>query len=133
VSSADQLAHPLTPTRPMGWAGAAFQPTMPWTVSCTNLISAAVTLAKGESSPRLSSLSISAIAILGNLALLGPSSGYGGLGSGAGRIMALNVSVGVSIAAALAEQHHTAMASIYSVLVAKMLERRGLIVGCLVR
>ena len=69
----------------------------------------------------------------GNLAVLGPSSGYGGLGSGARRIMALNVSVGVSIAAALAEQHHTAMASIYSVLVAKMLERRGLIVGCLVR
>ena len=70
---------------------------------------------------------------LGNLAVLGPSSGYGGLGSGAGQIMALNVSVGVSIAAALAEQHHTAMASIYPVLVAKMLERRGLIVGCLVR
>lgn len=70
---------------------------------------------------------------LGNLALLGPSSGYGGLGLGAGRIMALNVSVGVSIAAALAEHHHTAMASIYPVLVAKMLERRGLIVGCLVR
>jgi hypothetical protein len=51
---------------------------------------------------------------IGNLAVLGPSSGYGGLGEGAGRIIELNVSVGqgLAIASALALRHHTALAAV---------------------
>jgi hypothetical protein len=51
---------------------------------------------------------------LTNLAVLGPSSGYGGLGEGAGRIIELNVSVGqgLAIAAALALRHHSSLASV---------------------
>lgn len=49
-----------------------------------------------------------------NLAVLGPSSGFGGLGEGAGRIIELNVSVGqgVAIASALALHDHSALAAI---------------------
>ena len=51
---------------------------------------------------------------ISNLAVLGPSSGYGGLGEGAGRIIELNVSVGqgLAIASALALQQHRALAAI---------------------
>ena len=51
---------------------------------------------------------------IANLAVLGPSSGFGGLGEGAGRIIELNVSVGqgVAIASALALHDHTALAAI---------------------
>jgi hypothetical protein len=49
-----------------------------------------------------------------NLAVLGPSSGFGGLGEGAGRIIELNVSVGqgLAIASALALHDHAALAAI---------------------
>lgn len=49
-----------------------------------------------------------------NLAVLGPSSGYGGLGEGAGRIIELNVSVGqgLAIASALALRQHSPLASV---------------------
>jgi hypothetical protein len=51
---------------------------------------------------------------ISNLAVLGPSSGYGGLGEGAGRIIELNVSVGqgLAIASGLALRHHTALAAV---------------------
>ena len=68
---------------------------------------------------------------IGNLAVLGPSAGYGGLGEGVGRIVELNVSVGagVAIAAALASRHQVPLDKIDPVLVARTLEHRGLIVG----
>ena len=49
-----------------------------------------------------------------NLAVLGPSSGFGGLGEGAGRIIELNVSVGqgLAIASALALHDHAALGAI---------------------
>jgi hypothetical protein len=51
---------------------------------------------------------------LANLAILGPSSGYGGLGEGAGRIIELNVSVGqgLAIASALAVKQHSSLADV---------------------
>jgi hypothetical protein len=51
---------------------------------------------------------------ISNLAVLGPSSGYGGLGEGAGRIIELNVSVGqgLAIASALALHQRSALAAI---------------------
>jgi hypothetical protein len=51
---------------------------------------------------------------VGNLAVLGPSAGYGGLGEGAGRIIELNISVGegVAIATALAIQRHEPLSAI---------------------
>jgi hypothetical protein len=52
--------------------------------------------------------------VVGNLAVLGPSAGYGGLGEGAGRIIELNISVGqgLAIAAALATKRHESLAVI---------------------
>jgi hypothetical protein len=51
---------------------------------------------------------------IGNLAVLGPSSGWGGLGEGAGRIIELNVSVGqgVATAAALAVRRQQPLSTI---------------------
>lgn len=50
----------------------------------------------------------------GNLAVLGPSSGFGGLGEGAGRIIELNVSVGqgLAIASALALRDGVPLAAV---------------------
>lgn len=49
-----------------------------------------------------------------NLAVLGPSSGYGGLGAGAGRIIELNISVGqgLAIASALALEQGLPLAAV---------------------
>ena len=51
---------------------------------------------------------------LDNLAVLGPASGYGGLGEGAGRIIELNISVGegLAIASALALRQGTSLAAV---------------------
>ena len=68
---------------------------------------------------------------LDNLAVLGPSSGYGGLGEGAGRIIELNVSVGqgLAIAAALALNHHIALAAVNPQAVAALMPANGLPYG----
>lgn len=49
-----------------------------------------------------------------NLAVLGPASGYGGLGEGAGRIIELNISAGqgVAIAGALSLLRHSSLAAL---------------------
>ena len=51
---------------------------------------------------------------LNNLAVLGPASGYGGLGEGAGRIIELNISVGegLAIASALALRQQIPLAAV---------------------
>jgi hypothetical protein len=62
---------------------------------------------------------------LTNLAVLGPASGYGGPGEGAGRIMELNISVGqgLATAAALAVASHTSLAAIDPQRVARLTPR----------
>lgn len=61
-----------------------------------------------------------------NLAVLGPSSGYGGLGEGAGRIIELNISVGqgVAIAASLALARDQPLAAVDPVEVARLTPAR---------
>lgn len=51
---------------------------------------------------------------ISNLAVLGPASGFAGLGAGAGRIIELNVSVGqgLAIASTLALQHRISLAAV---------------------
>ena len=58
---------------------------------------------------------------INNLAVLGPSGGFAGLGAGAGRIIELNVSVGqgLAIASALALQHRIPLAAVDPQLVAQ--------------
>ena len=136
VRSADQLAHPVTAltTRLMGWGGVPanqalgsftykldFRGGYPGLERSQPQADPTFNFGYRHTLPRE----------VGNLAVLGPSAGYGGLGEGVGRIVELNVSVGagVAIAAALADNQHSRMAQVDPVMVAQLLERRGLIVG----
>jgi hypothetical protein len=58
-----------------------------------------------------------------NLAVLGPASGFGGPGAGAGRIIELNISVGqgLAIASTLALQRRTTLAAVDPVAVAELM------------
>lgn len=60
---------------------------------------------------------------VGNLAVLGPSAGWGGLGEGAGRIIELNISVGqgVAMAAALAIHRRQPLSTVDSREVAQLM------------
>ncbi len=136
VRSADQLAHPVTPltAKLMGWGGVPadqalgsftykldFRGGYPGLERRRPQADPTFNFGYRHTLPRE----------IGNLAVLGPSAGYGGLGEGVGRIVELNISVGVgvAIAAALAERQHSTLAQVDPVMVAQLLERRGLIVG----
>ncbi len=66
-----------------------------------------------------------------NLAVLGPSAGFGGLGEGAGRIIELNISTGegLAIAAALALRERVALADVDPTAVPPLLPRATLVYG----
>lgn len=136
VRSADQLAHPVTPlsAKWMGWGGV---PSNQALGSFTYKLDFRGGYSGAEKNPPKEAPTFNfgyrhtLPREIGNLAVLGPSAGYGGLGEGVGRIVELNVSVGagVAIAAALAERNHTPMAQLDPIRVAQLLERRGFIVG----
>ena len=136
VRNADQLAHPVTPltAKWMGWGGVPanqalgsftykldFRGGYPGLERTPPQPDPTFNFGYRHTLPRE----------IGNLAVLGPAAGYGGLGEGVGRIVELNVSVGagVAIAAVLAGQNHTTLAQLDPIKVAQLLERRGLIVG----
>jgi hypothetical protein len=126
VRSADQIEHPVTPltAHGMGWGGVPSDqalgtftykldfrggvPGVSWQPTPTFNFGYRHTL------PRE----------IGNLAVLGPSSGFGGLGEGAGRIVELNISVGsgVAIASALALAQGIPLAAVRPQEVARDLE-----------
>jgi hypothetical protein len=136
VRSADQLAHPVTPltAKVMGWGGVLANQALGSFTYKLDFRGGYPGIGKrpAQADPTFNfGYRHTLPREIGNLAVLGPSAGYGGLGEGVGRIVELNVSVGagVAIAAALASRHQVPMDKIDPVLVAHTLEHRGLIVG----